>query len=42
VWLQAGRLRYYGDADDTTRIIDCATFIRNLDILSRYVGSHHD
>ncbi len=37
-WVEDGRLRYHGDADDTTRIIDCETFIRNLDILSRYIA----
>jgi hypothetical protein len=38
-WVEDGRLRYHGDGDDTRRIIDCATFIRNLDALSRHVAA---
>ena len=36
-WVENGRLRYHGDDDDTRRVIDSRTFIRNLDALSRYV-----
>jgi hypothetical protein len=38
-WVEDGRLRYHGDADDTRRVIDSSTFIKNLGVLSRYVGS---
>lgn len=38
-WVEEGRLRYHGDADDTMRIIDCATFNRNLDILSQFIAA---
>lgn len=36
-WAQSGRLTYHGDDDDTRRVIDSHTFIRNLGTLSRYV-----
>jgi hypothetical protein len=36
-WVEDGRLRYHGDADDTRRVIDSSTFIKNLGVLSRYV-----
>ncbi|MBM4156556.1 MAG: hypothetical protein FJ221_16235 [Lentisphaerae bacterium] len=39
-WVEEGRLRYHGDADDTRRIIDSAAFIKNLGIVSRYLGAH--
>ena len=38
-WVEDGSLKYYGKGDDTRRVIDSATFIRNLDLLSRYVGA---
>lgn len=38
-WVEAGRLRYHGDADDTRQVIDSSTFIKNLGLLSRYVGA---
>lgn len=38
-WVEDGRLRYHGDADDTRRVIDSSTFIKNLAALSRYVGA---
>ncbi len=38
-WVEDGRLRYHGDADDTRRVIDSSTFIKNLGVLSRYVGA---
>jgi len=38
-WVEDGRLRYHGDADDTRRVIDSTTFIKNLAVLSRYVGA---
>ena len=36
-WLEAGRLRTSGDS--TGRIIRCATFNRNVEILSRYLAA---
>jgi hypothetical protein len=38
-WVRDGRLRYHGKADETRRVIDSATFIRNLGILSRYLSA---
>ncbi|MBM3999222.1 MAG: hypothetical protein FJ297_06730 [Planctomycetes bacterium] len=38
-WVEDGRLRYHGAEDATRRVIDSATFIRNLDTLSRYLAS---
>ncbi len=38
-WVEDGRLRYHGDADDTRRVIDSTTFIKNLGVLSRFVGA---
>jgi hypothetical protein len=37
-WVEEGKLRYHGKADDTTRIIDSATFAKNVDFLSRYLA----
>ncbi|HEX4132339.1 MAG TPA: pectate lyase [Pirellulales bacterium] len=37
-WVEEGRLRYHGSQDDTTRVIRSATFIKNLAMLSRYIG----
>ncbi len=36
-WVDDGKLRYHGPDDKTDRIIECATFIRNVGILSRYL-----
>jgi len=38
-WVEEGRLRYHGGNDETRRIIDSATFIRHLTILSSYLDS---
>lgn len=38
-WVEPGRLKYHGKADPTDRIIDSATFARNLDVLSRAVAA---
>ncbi len=38
-WVEDGRLRYHGGGDDTRRIIDSGTFIRNLTILSSYLDT---
>jgi hypothetical protein len=36
-WVEDGRLRYHGSGDDTRRVIESTTFIRNLNLLSRYL-----
>lgn len=38
-WVEEGRLSYHGPDDDTRRIIDGRTFIRNVGILSRYLAA---
>ena len=38
-WVEDGRLRYHGGADSTRRVIRCATFIRNMEMLSRFVAA---
>lgn len=38
-WVEDGKLRYHGAADPTTRVIRCETFIRNVEVLSRYLGA---
>lgn len=37
-WVEDGRLKYHGDDDPTRRVIDCRTFVRNVGILSDYLG----
>jgi hypothetical protein len=38
-WVEAGRLRYHGKADDTRQVIECRTFVENLGILSEYLAA---
>lgn len=38
-WVEDGSLRYHAKNDGTRRVIDSATFVKNLDVLSRYVGA---
>ncbi len=38
-WIEDGTLRYQGDNDPTRRIIDCTTFIRNVNALSAYLAT---
>lgn len=38
-WVEQGRLKYHGDDDPTTEIIDCATFIRNVRTLADFIGA---
>ena len=38
-WVEEGRLRYHGDSDDTRRVIQTTTFVRNINLLSRYLGA---
>ena len=37
-WIEDGQLKYHGKNDNTRRVIESATFIRNIGILSRYVA----
>ncbi len=36
-WVEEGRLRYWGENDTTTRIIDPRTFVHNAKVLARYI-----
>jgi hypothetical protein len=38
-WVEDGRLRYHGSSDPATKVIRCATFIRNVETLSRYLAA---
>ena len=38
-WVESGQMRYHGEHHPTRRIISCATFAKNLDILSRYLSA---
>ena len=38
-WVEKSRLRYHGDDDPTTEIIDCRTFSANLRILADYIAA---
>lgn len=38
-WVEEGKLRFHGPNDPTTRIITCETFIKNVIILSNYLGA---
>jgi hypothetical protein len=38
-WVEPGRLRHHGPDDSTERIIDCQTFIKNVETLSRYLAA---
>jgi hypothetical protein len=40
-WIESGKLRYHGPDDTTNRVIESATFIRNVGILSRYLTAAH-
>lgn len=37
-WVEEGRLQYHGRGDDTRQIIQSATFISNLEVLSQYLN----
>ena len=39
-WIEAGRLRHHGPNDPETNVIRTATFIRNVELLSRYLKGH--
>ncbi len=38
-WVEDGRLRYHGPGDPTTRVIRCDTFIRNVEVLTRFLAA---
>ena len=38
-WVEDGKLKYHGADDPTRRVISSATFIRNVGVLSRYLGA---
>ncbi len=38
-WVEAGRLKYHGDEDDTRRVIDSRTFVQNIRILANYLAA---
>lgn len=38
-WVEEGRLKYHGADDPTRRIIDSATFARNVETLSRFLAA---
>lgn len=38
-WIEDGGLRYHRPKDPTVRVIRCETFIRNTEILSRYLAA---
>ncbi len=38
-WGEKGRLRYHGDNDPATEIIQSSTFARNLDTLARFIAA---
>ncbi len=38
-WVETGRLRYHGKGDDTRRVIESQTFIRNVRVLSEYLSA---
>ncbi len=37
-WVEEGKLRYHGADDDTRRVIESTTFIRNITLLTRYLA----
>lgn len=38
-WVEKGGLKYHGDDDPTTQVIDCRTFVANIRTLSRYLAA---
>jgi hypothetical protein len=38
-WVEDGQLKYHGRGDPTRRVIDSATFIKNIGTLSRYIAA---
>jgi hypothetical protein len=42
VWVENDRLKYHGDDDPTARIIDCATFNRNVRTLADFIAASNE
>jgi len=38
-WVEGGKLKYHGDDDTTSRVIDCATFNRNVRTLADFIAA---
>ena len=38
-WIEEGRLKYHGDDDPTTRVIDSRTFVANVRALAAYLAT---
>lgn len=38
-WVEAGRLRYHGDDDETREVIDCRTFAENIRLLAGFIAA---
>ncbi len=38
-WVETGGLRYHQPKDPSGRVLDCATFVRNVETLSRYLAA---
>jgi hypothetical protein len=38
-WIEEDTMRYWGHDDQTRRVINCLTFIQNVEALSRYLGA---
>jgi len=38
-WVEANRLKYHGQDDPSREIVDCRTFIQNVDTLSKYLSA---
>jgi hypothetical protein len=38
-WVEDGRLKYHGVDDDTRQVIDCRTFIKNVQVLGTYIAA---
>ncbi|NQT39828.1 MAG: polysaccharide lyase [Planctomycetes bacterium] len=38
-WIEDGRLKYHGDDNPTRRVIDCRTFIHNVNVLGGYLAT---
>lgn len=38
-WVEPGKLQSYGDDDPTKRIIDTRTFVKNVEVLSKFIAA---
>ena len=41
-WVDEGRMRYFGDGDDTRRVIDPRTFARNIRTLAQWIATREE